>query len=149
MAKVVPLDKFAKELKDYSEKNIKAFKKAVVDAMTDELPRIVAASPVDTGLYAQAWSMTVTEKSAMLGNTAPYAAMIEFGTRPFTPPIKPLLEWARRQLQKSEIDSECWALAKGVQNKISEQGIEPKHILGDAIDRIINDIRLKMKEQLG
>lgn len=149
MAKVVSLDKFADELKEYSEKNISAYKQAVVESMTDEMKNIVAASPVDTGLYAQAWSMTVDEKSAILGNTAPYAAMIEFGTRPFTPPIKPLLEWARRVLKKAEVDSECWALAKGVQNKISEQGLEPKHILGDAIDRIIIEIRRKMKERLG
>ena len=149
MAKVVPLDKFADELKSYSEKNIKVYKQVVVEAMIDEMKNIVAASPVDTGLYAQAWSMTVDEKSAILGNTAPYAAMIEFGTRPFTPPIGPLLNWAKRVLRKPEVDSECWALAKGVQNKISEEGLEPKHILGDAVDRIIIDIRRKMKEKLG
>jgi len=149
MTKVVPLNKFAEELKDYSEKNITAYKQVVVEALTDEMANIVAASPVDTGLYAQAWSMEVDEKRALLGNTAPYAAMIEFGTRPFTPPIKPLLQWARRVLKKAEVDSECWALAKGVQQKIAEEGLAPKHILGDAIDRIIIDIRKKMKEKLG
>jgi hypothetical protein len=149
MAKVVPLDKFAKELKEYSEKNIETYKKVVVEAMTDEMKNIVAASPVDTGLYAQAWSMDVDEKRALLGNTAPYAGMIEFGTRPFTPPITPLLNWAKRVLRKPEVDSECWALAKGVQNKIAEEGLEPKHILGDAIDRIIIYIRRKMREKLG
>lgn len=149
MAKVVSLDKFANELKGYSEKNIKKFKEAVVESMAENMDDLVANSPVDTGLYAQSWRMEVSEKRALLGNFAPYAPMIEFGTRPFTPPLKPLLEWAKRVLKKPEIDDDCYQLAVGVQNKISEVGLEPKHVLGDTIDNIIEDIRRKMKEKLG
>jgi hypothetical protein len=149
MAKIVSLDKFAKELDEYSKKNIKVFKQAVVQSMADNMKGLVESSPVDTGLYAQSWRMEVDEKRAVLGNFAPYAPMIEFGARPFTPPIRPLLEWAKRVLQKTEIDSDCWGLAKGVQNKISEVGLEPKHILADTIDKIVEDLRRNMKEKLG
>lgn len=149
MAKVVSLDKFSKELEGYSKKNVEAFKQGVVEAMTDNMKTLIENSPVDTGLYAQAWRMEVDEKRALLGNFTPYAPMIEFGTRPFTPPLKPLLAWAKRVLKKSDIDDECWQLAKGVQNKISEVGLEPKHILADTIDKIVEDLRKKMKEKLG
>lgn len=146
MTKVVPLNKFAAELNKYAEKDIKKYKASVIDALYKNLVVLVKNSPVDTGLYAQSWDLIVTEKNALLGNYAPHAAIIEFGARPFTPPLKPLLEWARRVLKKSEYTSEVWALAKYTQNKISEQGMQPKHILTDALDKIVNDIRMNLRK---
>lgn len=148
MTKIVSLDKFADELKKYSEQSIKDFKVAVIDTLYEYLPQIVAKSPVDTGLYAQSWRVEVTDKSAYIGNFAPYAPIIEFGTRPFTPPLGPLLEWARRVLKKSTIDSECYALAIGVQKKFQEKGMEPRHILTDSIAEIVDNVGKKMKEKL-
>lgn len=146
--KVVPLDKFSKELGDLSRGQIKQFKAGVIDALAMNLKTLVERSPVDTGLYAQSWALTVTEKSALIGNTAPHAGIIEFGARPFVPPIGPLLEWARRVLKRPEIDDQCWALAKGTQMKIAEEGMEPKHVLGGALDKIVEDIRIRVKEHL-
>jgi len=147
-SKIVPLDRFAKELKDASQGQIKAYKAGVIDALAMNLRTLAERSPIDTGLYAQSWAMSVTETSALLGNTSPHAGIIEFGARPFTPPIGPLLEWARRVLQQPEINSACWALAKGTQMKIAEHGMEPKNVLGGALDKIVEDIRLKVKEHL-
>lgn len=149
MAKVVELKNFPKELKKHSEKNIELYKQTVAETLVDYMAVLVQNSPVDTGLYAQSWSMDVNEKRALIGNFAPHAPIIEFGARPFTPPIGPLLNWARRVLQKPEIDSHCWALAKHVQQKISEEGMEPKHILGDAIEKIVEEILRRVKFKLG
>jgi hypothetical protein len=146
MAKIVSLDKFSEELKKYSDKSIEDYKKAVIDALLKSLVDIVKASPVDTGLYAQSWDLIITEKDAVIGNYAPHAAVIEFGARPFTPPIAPLLEWARRVLKKQEVDSHCWALAKYTQAKIAEKGMEPRHILTNQLDSIINDIRINLSK---
>ena len=148
MTKVVPLDKFADELRKYSEKSVNDFKVSVVDSLYEYLPQIVAKSPVDTGLYAQSWRVEVTDKNAYIGNFAPYAPIIEFGTRPFTPPLGPLLEWARRVLKKAEIDGDCYALAVGVQKKFQEKGMEPKHILTDSLPEIVENIARKMKEAM-
>lgn len=147
--KIVPLDKFSGELKKYSEKSIEVYKQTVVETLVDSMAMLVESSPVDTGLYAQSWRMDVNEKRALLGNISPHAAVIEFGARPFTPPLGPLLNWARRALKKPELDDHCWALAKYVQNKISEEGMEPKHILGDAIEKITEDILSRLKTKLG
>lgn len=146
--KVVSLDKFAKELKGYSEKNMEAYQAAVINALAKNLSTLVRSSPVDTGLYAQSWDLVIEEKKAILGNYAPHAGIIEFGARPFTPPMQPLLEWARRVLNKSEIDSDCWALATYTRNKIAEEGMKPKHILTDALDQIIADIRLEVEKAM-
>lgn len=146
MAKVVKLDQFSKELKEFSKKNIEHYKKSVVDALWKAIPRLVKNSPVDTGLFAQSWALDIQEKTAIIGNFAPHGAIIEFGARPFTPPIRPLLNWARRVLRKEEIDNDCWALAKYTQMKIEEEGMMPNHILTNDIDNILNDIRDNMKK---
>ncbi len=144
--KTVKLENFSEELKEYQKKSIKLYKESVIDALLKNLRLLVASSPVDTGLYAQSWDLIITEKNALLGNYAPHAAMIEFGARPFTPPIGPLLSWAKRVLKKPEIDSHVWALAKYTQNKISEEGFEPRHVLTNALDLIMNDIRINLRK---
>lgn len=148
MPKIVSLDKFSKELKDYSEKNINEYKKAVINALMMNMQHLVESSPVDTGLYAQSWDLKIDEKSAILGNYAPHAPIIEFGARPFTPPMQPLLEWARRVLKQPEINDACWALATYTRNKISEQGMKPRHILTNAIDKIVSDIKEEVEKAM-
>lgn len=152
MTKVVSLDRFADEMKAFNKAQIKDYKKAVIDALLKAVPNLVQQSPVDTGLYAQSWDVTVTEKSAILGNYAPHAAIIEFGARPFTPPLGPLYAWAKRvlrtQVPGKDLDSAAWALAKHTQQKIAEEGMKPHHILTNSLDSIINDIKINLKESM-
>lgn len=119
--------------------------KATVLGIAQSIPDLVERSPVDTGLYAQSWDFTETEFGAIVGNYAPHAAIIENGARPFTPPIGPLLAWAKRVLkdpsQPPEYSSEVWALAKGTQKKIASFGMEPKHIMEQMIPTIIERIK--------
>jgi len=123
----------------------KAQKVAVANGIIKYLPEIIKKSPVDTGLFAQSWDLIESERSIVLGNYAPHAAIVENGARPFTPPIAPLLAWAKRVLQdgsqEPNYSSRVWALAKYTQNKISRVGMEPKHILEDALPKIINQIK--------
>jgi hypothetical protein len=143
--KVVRLENFAHELKEFSGKTLEEQKRAVTAGVVKSIPDLVAASPVDTGQYAASWDFTETEKSVILGNFAPHAPMIEKGARPFTPPIGPLLAWAKRVLKSSSqppnYDSEVWALAKGVQNKIAKEGMKPRNVLENMIPKIIENIR--------
>lgn len=151
---IVPLSDFSKRLGEFNEDELLPLqKKAVIRGIAKSIPDLVAASPVDTGLYAQSWDFTYDEKSAILGNYAPHAAIIEYGARPFTPPIGPLLAWAKRVLQDPSqppnYSSQVWALAKGTQNKIAEKGISPKHVLENQLDAIIRNIKQEAVNMLG
>lgn len=146
--KVVRLENFSHELKEFMGKDLEERKKAVTSGVLKSLPDLVAASPVDTGQYAASWQFTPTETSVILGNFAPHAPIIEHGARPFTPPIGPLLAWAKRVLkspsQPPDYDSEVWALAKGTQNKIAREGMQPRNILEKMIPTIIENIRQEL-----
>lgn len=144
--KTVSLDQLAKELGAYTEESLKELRQATLLGVAKSLPMLVEKSPVDTGLYAQSWDFNETEKSIFLGNYAPYAPIIEYGTRePFTPPIGPLLGWAKRVLkdpsQPPNYSSRVWALAKHTQALIAKRGMLPRHIMENAIPEIIENIK--------
>lgn len=147
--KFVNLGDFAKELKGFTDKSLKEQQAAVTSGVMRSLPDLVAASPVDTGLYASSWDFTVDEKRAVIGNSSPHAPIIERGARPFTPPIGPLLAWAKRVLkspsQPPDYDSEVWALARGTQNKIAREGMKPRHVLEGMLPTIIANIQEELK----
>lgn len=134
--RIVQLEDFADKLGDFSGKSAKDLKKAIVRGMARSIPDLVAASPVDTGLYAQSWDFHETEMGAIIGNHAPYAGVIEYGARPFKPPIAPLLAWAKRVLTgqhgqngqkiqtgqpETDYSSEVWALALHTQKRLSSR----------------------------
>jgi len=153
--KVVNLKDFSRELGNFAISSLKAKREATAKGIARSIPDLVAASPVDTGLYAASWDFTVSERSAVIGNYAPYSGIIEYGARPFTPPIGPLLAWAKRVLsgakdeqgrkvetgQPGEYSSAVWALAKGTQKKIASVGMAPKHVMENSIPLIIDNIR--------
>jgi len=147
--KVVDLNKFSNELGDFANVSLKAKRKAVISGIARSIPSLVAASPVDTGMYAASWAMTALENSVILGNYAPYAGIIEYGARPHRPPLGPLLNWAKRVLgsnsQPPDFEPKVWALAKAVQNKIAAVGQQPKHIMENMIPTIIENIRQELQ----
>lgn len=146
--KRVDLDKFSAELGNFTKQSLATKKKAVIGGVARSIPDLVAASPVDTGLYAASWDFTVEENSVIIGNYAPYAGIIEDGARPFTPPLGPLLAWAKRVTgsgsQPPDYDSEVWALARYTQKKIEREGMRPRHILENMIPTIIENIRKEL-----
>ena len=128
--KRIKLSEFAGELKNFQEKSFVEIRDATKIGVFRSINDLIDASPVDTGQYASSWDFTETESSIILGNYAPQAAVIEFGARPFTPPIGPLLSWAKRVLQDAsqppEYSSQVWSLAKGTQKKNCSRGNEAK-----------------------
>lgn len=148
--KTVKLENFADVLRKDTKVRIADYKKAIVKGVVRSIPDLVKASPVDTGLYAASWDFTVSEEEVILGNFAPHAPIIESGARPFTPPIRPLLAWAKRVLnspsQPPDYDNEVWALAKGTQNKIAAEGMKPRNVLRNQIPTIISNIKKELKQ---
>lgn len=144
--KQVDIHDFADELGAFTKRQLEQLKQDTVKGIAKSIPDLVAKSPVDTGLYAQSWDFSSDEMKAVVGNYAPHSSVIEDGARPFTPPIGPLLAWAKRVLQdpsqpETGYSSRVWALAKGTQKKITAQGMQPKHIMADAIPGIIENIK--------
>lgn len=141
--RTVKLSELSALLGEAVEKNIAATKAGVASGCYRSLPDLVQHSPVDTGQYAQSWDVVVTDLEVTIGNFAPHAGVIEFGARPFTPPIKPLLEWAKRVLgdasQPPDYSPEVWGLARGVQKKISEEGMKPKAIMSEALKTYLKE----------
>lgn len=159
----VELDEFADKLGKWAHASVEEKRRATIRGIARSIPDLVAASPVDTGLYAASWHFTKTETGAVIGNSAPYAGIIEHGARPFTPPIGPLLAWAKRVLTgtksaegqtvqtgqpESDYSPEVWALAKYTQAKIAREGMHPRHILQNMIPQIMNNIRQELRESL-
>lgn len=147
--KRVDLADFSRELGDFSKASLARKRQAVISGVARSISDLVAASPVDTGLYAASWDMTVEEGAVILGNYAPYAGILEYGARPFTPPIGPLLAWAKRVTgdgsQPPNYSDNVWALARYVQQKIAREGMQPRHIMENAIPQIIKNIAEELK----
>jgi hypothetical protein len=143
--KTVKLEVLPEEISKEMEISIQQYRQGVISGLYRAIPMLVRKSPVDTGLYAQSWDVEVTDEAATIGNYAPHAPIIELGARPFTPPLPPLLAWAKRVLrdpsQPPNYSSEVWALAKGVQKKIAERGIAPRMIMSNSLEEIISLIR--------
>jgi hypothetical protein len=148
-ARRVNLKELSAEIKGFGAATLAKQKKAVVMGLARSIPMLAESSPVDTGLYAQSWDFTVTEDKAILGNFAPHAPIIEYGARPFTPPIAPLLAWAKRVLkdgsQPPNYSSKVWALAKYTQAKIAREGMQPKAILQNAMPAIFANIKAELE----
>lgn len=145
--KTVNLRDFARELGAYTDEQVENVKVATAKAVASSIPHMVETSPVDTGQYASSWGFTQEEEKVIIGNFAPHAGIIEFGARPFKPPIGPLLAWAKRVLQDPSqpptYSSEVWRLAVGTQKKIEQYGMEPKAVMEKGLDGILEKIRLE------
>ena len=149
-ARVVKVEEFPKVFKRYNKKLLGIYKVAAERGIINSIPHLVQESPVDTGEYSKSWDYEKTKDAIKVGNFAPHAAIIEFGARPFKPPIKPLLAWAKRVLkddsQPPEYSPEVWQLALGTQRKIQEKGMEPKHIMSKNLDYIKDQMREELKQ---
>lgn len=151
VTKRVSLKDFAnKELPQLAQRSLEEQRRIVINAILQALPEIVKASPVDTGLYAQSWGHKVGPNSVTVGNSAPHAPVIELGARPFTPPLAPLLAWAKRVLkdpsQPPNYSSQVFALARYTQRKIAAEGMAPKHVMEKGVDIIIQNIERALRK---
>lgn len=149
VTKTVNLKDFSKELGKFTKLLINEQKAIVAKGIIDYLPEIIKNSPVDTGLFAQSWDLQESEKSILLGNYAPHAPIIEYGARPFKPPLAPLLQWAKRVLQDPSqypYSDQVWGLAKYTQKKIEKEGMKPHNIMEKAIPEIINNVRDELRK---
>lgn len=104
---------------------------AVAETLTEETKTLVTLAqrraPVATGRLRRSITQAVTPVAgrveARVQATAPYAAFMEFGTRPHMPPIAPLQRWARAKRLNP------WAL----QRAIAQRGTRARPFLQPAL----------------
>ena len=109
--------------------------------------------PVDrgsAGLKGSGFAPEWRGETIMFGYTADHAEPQEDGTRPYTPPLRPLLEWADRVFSPertadevlADLDENGWHPGifahpgAGVWSKIRSEGLSPNPYLAPAADRM-------------
>ena len=140
IVKTLNLSQLAKEFgpKGLLKRQKKVLYEAAYKACLKSILGFNKMTPVDKGLMASANSVSkFNENEIHIGNTAPYAAHVEVGTRPFKPPLKPLVEWAARKLKKPKTSRVVISFAKAVQRKIMKKGITPQRFIKRATEEIL------------
>ena len=101
---VVSLDGFARELrklpKTAERAMVRGLRSAALRTQGQVVVEIDTAKPypaVDRGTLRRSVGVDNHPDGALLSVDAPYAAAMEYGTRPFFPPLAPLVEWVKRK----------------------------------------------------
>ena len=149
--KVIGIEHFSRDMRKFIKTRQEEYRKSVIKSVIDYLPDLVKDTPVDTGEMASSWDYEEHSKGVDLGNYAPHSPIVEYGSRPFKPPIRPLLAWAKRVLkdasQPPKYSSDVWKLAKGTQKKIMKEGMAPKHIMEKTLPKILESIQEDMERK--
>jgi len=112
--------------------------------------------PDDTGDLVRSHYTDLTARGALVGVDAPHAPFMEWGTRPHRPPMQPIADWAYRKglvpididvdelfaIERSEwIEEErtAFAIVSAIVKKIEKEGIEPRHFMRRAVDRLLRE----------
>lgn len=61
-------------------------------------------------------------------SSSPHAPHVEFGTRPHTPPVQPLIDWALAKLPGVDSEEEARSAAFAIRSKISKVGTKPNPV---------------------
>jgi hypothetical protein len=114
--------------------------------------RVVAEdTPVDEGVARAGWQVQRTPDGAELFNDVPYAGILEAGSRPHRPPLRPILEWvvrkfgldlnndggSRRSFESlDDVPRNTMALAMAVVQKIEDEGTEAHWMVKNNLDEL-------------
>jgi len=113
---------------------------------------IDTASPhpaVDRGELRNSVTVRTVEDGATVTVESPHAAPMEYGTRPFRPPLEPIQRWAlRKGLARNE--EEARQMAFRIQSKFAKQGIEPRGYFAKAWQEMIraNVVEIEVSAEL-
>lgn len=119
-----------------------------VGLVVEEIDTAKPYPAVDTGGLRQSVNYTPSRKGpGHLSVDAPYAAAIEYGTRPFRPPIEPLAEWALRK-GVANTEAEARGIAFAIAEKFSREGIAPRHYFRRAMARLKPVVQAEIRSGL-
>ena len=119
---------FREEPEKFIKTTKRALNKAVFHLDGNVRKSIKSKKLIDRGTMWKSTNSYVKGFKAVEEVRVKYAKAQEFGTRPFRPPKKALMQWGLRKF-----GSEAIGLA--VAKKIARVGIKPKHFFQEAIDK--------------
>lgn len=102
---------------------------------------------VDRGPLRGSVEYSRESDGAMVYVDAPHAAVIEEGARPFWPPVAPLAAWALRKGFADDED-EAEQIGRAIQLKIATFGIEPRHYMAKAFQRVLPVVIQEVEKEL-
>lgn len=110
-----------------------------VGIVVSEIDTTQPYAPVNTGTLKHSVRSTPTDQGAILSVDAPYASFVERGTRPFSPPLAPLADWAMDKGIANDED-EAMAIARGIQAKFRREGMAPRFFFKRAMREIVEKV---------
>lgn len=135
MARKIPTSKFSAILRakadQLTQQGINGVRKAGARLVVLVEHQIRNNSPyplVDRGRLVADTNLTLTPDGCIVRNNAPHAAPQEYGARPWSAPIQPLIEWATR---KGFTDPK--AVAWAVRQTFLKKGMKPKRFFAKAL----------------
>lgn len=128
---------------------VRGLRSAAMRGVSIVVEEIEFAQPypaVDTGALRGSVDYQPLQKGGRIAVDAPHAAIIEEGSRPHSPPVAPLQEWAKRKFGVS--DKEAKQIAFAVRKRIKESGTKPRRYMAKAVDRIVRFVPSEVSQEL-
>lgn len=132
-AKALPA--LAPEVEQATIRGLRSAAQRGVGFLVDEIDHASPSPAVNLGDLRRSVTYEPTPDGAVLDVAAPHAAPINFGTRPFRPPLAPLILWAQQKGIAAD-DKEAKRIAWAVASKIEKDGIAPRHFANKAYARM-------------
>lgn len=114
---------------DYKRRR-EAVSDAVYEAALAGWPVLEHAAPKDTGHLKQSFHVErVGASGAEIIADAPYAAIVELGSRPHRPPHQPILDWVNRHPDLIRDGETADGVARMIEAKIAREGTRPTYFV--------------------
>lgn len=97
---------------------------------------IRAQGLVDMATLVNSVTYTPVADGSIVAVEAPHAAPLEYGARPFFPPVAPLMAWALRKGLATD-EASAKAIAFAIRGKIAKEGIAPRAFFRRAFARTL------------
>lgn len=161
--RTVTADQLSAELKAHQEEQFEAGRRGAFRAALRGVRIVAENTPVDEGIARAGWQAQLTQDGAELFNDVPYAGVLEAGSRPHRPPLRPILEWvvrkfgldlsndqgARRSFEDlGDVPSETMAIAMAVVNKIAREGTKPHWMVKNSLPKLREMLKEEVEGQL-
>lgn len=138
-------------------------KRAVIEAAAVGAEIVANDAPVDTGRLKQSVVMRRRGKSGHpeVIAQAPYAGVVEVGSRPHVPPLLPLVAWVRRHAGDFGLSNggrardargrfvttgQAVAIARRIQRAIARRGTRPRYYMKNNLGRMEQVLKTLMRE---
>jgi hypothetical protein len=98
---------------------------------------------VDIGDLRNSVNLTHHTDGATVSVDSPHAAPLEYGARPFYPPLAPLAAWALRKGLASD-EKQAMGIARGIAGKFATQGFPPRAFFRTAVQTAMPAVRAEI-----